>query len=458
MDLGKIEQFRNRTIRIYKKLDKKKVLLVLGIFSFVSAGIYSTFQKNQRDNLSASLVTEVELGALPIYSPNTKFGFAIDTFQVSEGIIKSGQFFADILQDHNIDYASIDKLVKNSEETFNVGRLIAGKPYTVLAKDSTQKANYLIYEPNALEYIVFDLEKLEAEKVVRPIEIEQKQSAGIIQDNLWNTMVDNGMSLELASKMEDALQWSIDFHRVQKGDRFKLVYDEKFVDGKSVGVSEVYAAYYKSGEDEFHAIYYDSEDIEKAGYYDLEGRPMNKGFLKSPLKSFRISSSYNLRRFHPVLKRVKAHLGTDYAAPYGTPIHAVGNGVVVKAGYTKGNGRYVKIKHDDTYQTQYLHMQRFAKGMKVGKLVKQNEVIGYVGSTGLATGPHVCFRFWKNGKQVNHRALKFPPAQPLPEEDMANFVSIRDGYLKQLEALTFKTVAATTVAEKEVSTTIVGNP
>ncbi len=453
MDSEKTEQLEQRAVNTLKRLDKSKILAVLAILGFMSASIYAILHQSQKDKLSASLMPNTEIGYLPIVSPNLKYGFALDTFHVSEGTIESGQFFADILQDYKLDYPAIEKLVQNSAGTFDVGRLIAGKSYTVLAKDSTQKADYLIYEPNKFEYIVFDLHQLDATKKKYPISTERQNSVGIIQDNLWNTMVDNGMSFELASKMEDALQWSIDFSRVQQGDRFKLVYDEQFIDGKSVGVSEVYAASYQTGEDKFYAFYYDSEDIEKAGYYDIEGRPMNKGFLKSPLKSFRISSSYNLRRFHPVLRRVKPHLGTDYAAPYGTPIHAVGNGVVVKAGYTKGNGRYVKIKHDETYQTQYLHMQRFAKGMKVGKHVKQNEVIGYVGSTGLATGPHVCFRFWKNGKQVNHRALKFPPAKPLQAEDMEQFKSIRDQYLEQLEALDFEAMKM----EKE-DTAVTGNP
>jgi murein DD-endopeptidase MepM/ murein hydrolase activator NlpD len=232
--------------------------------------------------------------------------------------------------------------------------------------------------------------------------------------------------------MEDALQWSVDFHHLQKGDKFKLVYEQNMIEGQDVGVEQVYAAYYKNLDNEHFAVYYEHPDVNKKGYYDLEGRPMNKGFLKAPVKYSRISSGYNPNRFHPILKRRKPHYGTDYAAPYGTPIYAVGNGVVTKASRTRGNGNFVKIKHNDTYQTQYLHMQKFAKGITPGAQVKQGQVIGYVGSTGLATGPHVCFRFWKNGKQVNHLKLNFPPPKSLPVEDLPGFYEIRDDYLAQL--------------------------
>lgn len=244
-------------------------------------------------------------------------------------------------------------------------------------------------------------------------------------------MVDNGLSYELTAKMEDALQWSVSFHHAQKDDEFKLVFDQNYIDGEQVGVGEVYAAYYKNASNEYYAIWYGKEKY--AGYYDLEGRPMKKGFLKAPVKFSRISSRYNLNRFHPVLKRTRPHLGTDYAAPYGTPIYAVGNGVVVEASYTSGNGNFVKIKHDDRYQTQYLHMQKFASGIHRGVQVKQGQVIGYVGSTGLATGPHVCFRFWKDGKQVNHLNLQFPPPDPLPADELPAFFEVRDQYLAELQ-------------------------
>ncbi len=431
----------------------RRALILLAVAGFAGAGVFFPLNQAQKKNLSARLapVEDVAIGALPIIQPTIKYGFTIDTFHVVEGVIKSGVVFGDLLQKHHIGYPTIEKLIQNSKEVFNISRLVVGKNYMILAKDSTQAADYFIYEPSPFEYIVFDLkDSLNAKIIKRPVVTKTEVAGGIIKSNLWNTMVKKGMNFELAVKMESALQWSIDFHRVQPNDEFKLIYDEQFIDGKSVGIGNVHAAYYKTGKDEFYAIFYETDDIEKKGYYDIEGRPMNKGFLKAPVKTFRISSGFNLTRFHPILKRVKAHLGTDYAAPYGTPIHAVGNGTIIQMGYTQGNGNYIKIKHDKTYETQYLHMQGFAKGMKVGKPIRQDEIIGYVGSTGLATGPHVCFRFWKNGQQVNHLALKFPPPNPLPEGDLQKFISIRDEYLKALNALT--------LARNEEEATSLGNP
>ncbi|HMQ63492.1 MAG TPA: peptidoglycan DD-metalloendopeptidase family protein [Flavilitoribacter sp.] len=397
-----------------------------------------------------------ELGALPIVQPTLKYGFALDTFQVFENTIHSGAFLSDILLRHNLSYVDIERLASNAKPVFDIRKMQAGKSYTVLTKDSTQRAEYFIYEPNVYEYVVFHLQgDMEVTKVERPIITETKTSAGVIESSLWKTMTDQGMSFELADKMEDALQWSVDFHHLQKGDEFKLVYDQKFVEGKEVGVGKVSAAIYKTGEKEYYAIFYDNG--KESGYYNLEGRPMKTSFLKAPVKYSRISSYYNLNRFHPILKYHRPHYGTDYAAPYGTPIMAVGSGTIIAASYTSGNGNFIKIRHDETYETQYLHMQGFAKGIHAGTHVNQGDIIGYVGSTGLATGPHVCFRFWKNGQQVNHLSLNFPPAEPLSDADMPAFSLLRDQYLEML-----KTVEPKFVVEKEDADTSgvarVGNP
>lgn len=377
---------------------------------------------------------KVELGAFSIVKPTLKYGFALDTFQVFENTIQNGAFLSDILLKHNLSYADIEKLAANARSVFDIRKMQAGKPYMILTKDSTQRADYFIYEPSVYEYVVFNLkDDLKVEKIEREITTQTHTSAGVIESSLWKTMTDQGMSFELADKMEDALQWSVDFHHLQKGDEFKLVYDQKFVEGKEVGVGQVSAAIYKTGEKEFYAIFFDNG--KEKGYYNLEGRPMKTSFLKAPVKYSRISSYYNLNRFHPILKYNRPHFGTDYAAPYGTPIMAVGSGTVIAASYTSGNGNFVKIRHDETYETQYLHMQGFAKGIHVGTRVSQGDVIGYVGSTGLATGPHVCFRFWKNGQQVNHLNLNFPPAEPLSAADMPTFAQLRDQYLEMLKGV-----------------------
>jgi len=409
-------------------------LLGIGLGFYLSKNTTETTPKMQA---ALSAAEKVKLGSFPIIIPTMHYGFAIDTFQyVMDDTIRSGQTLGDILSAHKMNFLDIEKLAVNSKDVFDIRNLRVDKPFTILSKDTAQAADYFIYEPSVYGYYVFDLkDSLMARKVERPITTEIQTFAGAIETSLWDALVLQGMTFELASKMEDALQWSVDFHHLQKKDQFKMVYEQNYIEGKKVGVGMVHAAIYQSMGKEFYSIYY--ADTKNEGYYDQEGRPMNSGFLKSPVKYSRISSRFNMNRFHPVLKRRRPHLGTDYAAPYGTPILAVGNGVVIEATRRGGNGNFVKIKHDETYQTQYLHMQKFGQGIRPGTPVKQGDVIGYVGSTGLATGPHVCFRFWMNGKQVNHLKLNFPPPEPLPEEDLPGFFQARDGYLELLNQVPF---------------------
>lgn len=406
------------------------VLTIIIAFTFYFQG--SSNFKKEHLQASALNASKIDLDALLITIPEERFGFVLDTFEsIISDTIQRNQFLADILLGHGVSYQQIDALAQKSKDVFDIRQLRSDKPYTILSRDTSSGADYFIYEPNIESYVVYSLKgDQNIELIQKPIEINTSNLTGSIKSSLWQAMTDAGVSYELTAKMEDALQWSVDFHHINKGDVFNLIYDEKFVDGQSAGVDIVKAAHYNTSGNDYFAIYYDKKGLE--GYYDELGRPMSKTFLKAPVKYSRISSRYNLRRFHPVQKRIKPHLGTDYAAPYGTPIFAVADGIVSKKGYTRGNGNYVKIKHDKVYSTQYLHMQKFAKGVNRGTHVKQGQVIGYVGSTGLATGPHVCFRFWKNGKQVNHLRLSFPPPEPLPQEELDSFFMVRDIYLEKL--------------------------
>lgn len=250
-----------------------------------------------------------------------------------------------------------------------------------------------------------------------------REVSGEINSSLYESLVEKGASPELTMRLADIYAWSIDFFRIQEGDHYKVIYEEQFIDDSiSVGVGRILAADFNHGGESFYSFYY-SKGEEYSDYFDENGKTLRKAFLKAPLNFSRISSRYNPKRFHPVLKRVKAHLGTDYAAAHGTPIMATASGEVIAAAYTRGNGNYVKIRHNSTYTTQYLHMSKFAKGMRKGKIVKQGDVIGYVGSTGLATGPHVCYRFWKNGKQVDPLREKLPAADPVKEEYLEDYKS-----------------------------------
>lgn len=364
---------------------------------------------------------------------NFKFGFDLNRYSHHLDTIQPNQFLADILIPHGVSYNAIAELSEVAEDVFTVKALRAGKRYTLLTRDTAQAADYFIYEPNRLSYVVYDLKKPGVEIFERPVERRRASGQGVINSSLWATMMEQDLDYELIAMMEDALAWSVSFYHIQQGDRFKLYYDELYLDGEKVGVGALHGAYFENSGNEHYAIKFDSERYN--GFYDLEGRPMKKVFLKAPVKYSRISSRYNLRRFHPVQRRIKPHLGTDFAAPRGTPIYAVANGVVTRRGFTKGNGNFIKIKHDNTYSTQYLHMSKFNREVTKGSQVVQGQVIGYVGSTGLATGPHVCFRFWKNGKQVDFMTQNLPEPEPMAEEELPEYFVVRDSVQSILDAI-----------------------
>ena len=416
--------------------NKRKYLATIGtILGLMASVLYPAKEGRfiEASMLPTGDLEEEQLGSFPIIVPTFKYGFAIDTFQVFEGTIAKNQTLGTLLSGKGMDVLSIDRLVKNCEGNFNFSRdFRQGKSYTLLSGLNSQKPEYLVIEPDVFEYVVFELNgDMKVQRVKKEVETKLRSVDGVIENSLWGALTAQGVNFEAAAKMEDALQWSVDFSHTQKGDEFRMVYDEKYIHDKPVGSGQVYAASYRREGKDYYAFWFENGDFK--GYYDLEGRPARKGFLKAPVKFTRISSNYNPSRFHPILKRVRPHLGTDYAAPHGTPIISIGDGVVAEAAFTKGNGKYVKIKHDDTYQTQYLHMSRFAKGIRKGVHVAQGEVIGYVGSSGLATGPHVCFRFWKNGQQVNHLKLDLPKAKPLPDDVLPEFYKVRDHYLMMLQ-------------------------
>ena len=432
--------FVKRKTTLFLKNNKKYLLYSLVLIVVVSSIFISEKNSfvNQGSVVPTDLLRKAKLGEFPIVQPNMKYGFVLDTFQVLEGEVKPNETIGELLLDNGFTGGDVHSLAEKSKEVYDLVRNFrVGKSYMFLTRRGEEKPSWFVYEPNVYEYVVVDLENgMEVRKEERPVEVKEAVLHGQINSSLWVAIEETGASMEVAAKMEDALETSVDFSHVQVGDEFKLVYDEKYIEGKRVGVGNVHAAYYKQADsDKEHYVFWFDGGGEHVGFYDQEGRPMKGRFLKAPVKYTRISSRYNPRRFHPVLKRVRPHLGTDYAAPTGTPIYAVGNGVVVAKGYTKGNGNYIKIKHDKVYQTQYLHMSGFAKGIKKGSYVSQGQVIGYVGSTGLATGPHVCFRFWKNGKQINHLREYFPPSKPLPDELLPEFFKVRDVYMEKLKAV-----------------------
>lgn len=388
-------------------------------------GYYFYEKKSTNNVVEPNFLTDIST------APEYKFGYNVADYQFDTFTIKKNQFLADILVPYGVPYPTIHQVAEKAKDVWPVRDLRVNKPYCMIT-DSCDQAEAFIYFPNSYRYIHYNVNKDSSyvKMIEHPVDKKVVKGTGVLRSSLWNSMLDADLSPVLISRMEDALAWSIDFHHAQTGDQYKLLYEKETIEGKEVGIGRLLGAYYKNYDNEYYAIWYD--DDEYSGFYDLTGRPTKKTFLRAPVKFSRVSSGYSLRRYHPVLKRVKPHFGTDYAAPRGTPIISVANGVVTHVAFTRGNGKYVKIKHNKTYQTQYLHMSRFAKGIKPGVHVKQGQVIGYVGSTGLATGPHVCFRFWKNGKQINHRKLNFPPAEPMPEDQLPAFYAYRDSVVQVL--------------------------
>jgi murein DD-endopeptidase MepM/ murein hydrolase activator NlpD len=282
-----------------------------------------------------------------------------------------------------------------------------------------------VYEPSVAEYVVFGLrDSLFVHKIERPKVTIERAVGGEIEGSLYATLELQGVSPAVAVKLSEVYAWTIDFFRIQAGDRFEVIYEESYVDDTVfVGTGKILDARFFHNGKSFYAFKYQNSDESVEGYYDHEGEGMKRMFLKAPLEFARITSRYTMQRFHPVQKRWKAHLGTDYAAPTGTPILATASGTVIAAAYTSANGNYVKIRHNGTYTTQYLHMSRIGRRIRSGSRVEQGQVIGYVGSTGLATGPHVCYRFWKNGRQVDPLKEPIQRADPLPRSLWADFES-----------------------------------
>ncbi|QCK13755.1 peptidoglycan DD-metalloendopeptidase family protein [Mangrovivirga cuniculi] len=414
------------------KLYRLTGIIITGIIA-VAAWFY--FQ-NEKETITSVSNADIQPDSAEIYvEPEMLYGYYVDSIDVVEGIVESNQNLSEILSEFKINMQTIHELANKSKDVFDVRKIRANKKYTVIMpKDTAQSALAFIYEPNPIEYIVYSFnDSVNINKVEREIEVVQKEISGVIENSLYISMTNQGASPALVDKLADVFGWQVDFWRIQKGDYYRVIYEEKQVDGELVGFNRVIAAELNHFGSDFHAVNFDQGDGED--YFDLEGNSLRKAFLRAPVEFSRITSRYTGRRFHPVQKRWKAHLGTDYAAPHGSPIRSTGDGIIIAATYSKYNGNYVKVKHNGTYTTQYLHMSKIKSGIRPGVRVRQGDVIGYIGSTGLATGPHVCYRFWKNGRQVDPMAQDLPPSEPIKEESLEAFNKTKDEYIRLLKAI-----------------------
>ena len=368
-----------------------------------------------------------------IAEPSYEYNILVDSFNVIKGSVKRGQTMGEILYLNHIDHFEINKIVERSKGIFDVRRVNTGKKYTVIcASDSTKKAQYFIYEIDAINYVVFDLRgEIDVYKGKKPVIVKLKTASGIIKSSLWLTMEEQKLSPKLTAELSTIYAWTIDFFKIQKNDGFRVYYEDKYIDGQYIGIGRLLAAEFTHKGQDFYSFYY-RENENFGDYYDEQGKTLRKAFLMAPVDYKRISSRYSKRRKHPVTGRWKGHFGTDYAAEKGTPIWSTANGTIIAATYTKNNGNYVKVRHNGTYTTQYLHMSKIKPGIRKGVFVKQGDIIGYVGSTGLATGPHVCYRFWKNDKQVDPFKQKLPPGDPINKENREAYLLVKDSLMQIL--------------------------
>ena len=366
-----------------------------------------------------------DTATIPFKLPTLTFGIPSDSFNIVKDHVRRNAFLSDILEEYGVTRQEIEKVTSNSKDVFDVKKIRAGNNYTVMTdNDSIARLRYFIYEHDPLEYYIFSFnDSLNITPFHYKARSEIFFASGTIETSLWDAMIGNGMNPELAVDLSEIFAWTVDFFGLQKGDRFKIIYEEKFVGDKSVEIGKIYGAEFISSGIPILAIPLIQDGEEN--FYDADGNSLRKAFLKAPLRFSRISSRYSSGRMHPILRIVRPHFGVDYAAPVGTPVHSVGDGKVTSVANEGQAGRMVRIRHNSVYSTAYLHLSRYGKGIVPGAVVKQGQIVGYVGTSGLSTGPHLDFRFYKNGYPVDPLKVKAPPVEPVHEDNMARFEKIK---------------------------------
>jgi murein DD-endopeptidase MepM/ murein hydrolase activator NlpD len=364
-----------------------------------------------------------------------QFGYTLNNFHVLKDTVVSGDSFGSILEKNNLYYPQIYNIVQKAKQVYDVRKINVGKPYTILfSKDSLKTPELFIYQPNLIDYVLVSLtDSLWAEKKSKAVKLLEFEAQGVITSSLSEAMEKEKLSPLLSNELSEIYAWTIDFFRLEKGDNFKVIYTGKFVDDSIyVGLNRIHSAYFEHKGNPLYAIEFETDPKRNIiEYFDENGKNLRRAFLRAPVQFSRISSRYNLKRKIAYYGRVRPHLGTDFAAPTGTKIRSTASGTVVKSSYTRGNGNYVTIKHNATYSTQYLHMKK--RGVKVGQFVKQGDYIGLVGMTGNTSGPHVCYRFWKNGKQVDPLRQKLPEAKPISKDLKEKYLAYMKPIKKQLD-------------------------
>lgn len=417
----------------YKTKRQIRVLLIVAVPILLLALLitYCSRSCSHRDEPGYS---EEIMDTIVPAEPTYLYGICVDSMYVEEGQIEKGQFLSTLFASKGISPKVTDHIARNHKDVFDVSKIRSGnRYYFLMTNDTLETPLFWIYEIDRRNYALFSLtDSLTAWRFQKDMEVNLARTSGVITSSLWNAVIANGGDANLAVHLSDVYAWTIDFFGIQEGDCFDVVYDRQYIDGQPVGMGEVICCNFVHRGDTIRAIAYEQDGI--LGFYNEKGENLRKAFLKAPLNYRRISSTFSNSRYHPVLKIYRPHHGVDYAAPAGTPVSSIGDGVVIKKAYqASGAGYYLKIKHNATYTTSYMHLKGFAKGIAEGVRVKQGQVIGYVGSTGVSTGPHLDFRVFKNGTPIDPLKMESPPADPIKKADMEQFTKVARYWMKALQ-------------------------
>lgn len=405
-----------------------KIALVAGPVLLVAALAYwlmlPRFDAGRQNDLSQSSSVEKPVTRL--------YGIAVDSFIVENNTVGRDQNLGQILHKYVLPERAFTQLLMYADRVFDLRKIRHGNNYTAfVSNDTLNRLQYFVYEHSPIEYVVFDFTdsvriSLEQKEVIT----KQKKVSGEITTSLWDAITKNNINPLVAIQLSEMYAWTVDFFGLQPGDHFTVVYDEMYVDSVSVGLGKIHAANFNHVGKDLLAIPFTQDSVET--YYDAEGKSLKRAFLKAPLRFSRISSRFSGSRLHPVLKIRRPHYGVDYAAPTGTPVYAIGDGRIIMAGYQKGSGRIVKVRHNGVYTSTYMHLSGFGKGISTGKYIRQGELLGYVGSTGLSTGPHLDFRVSMNGSPIDPLRMESPPVDPVRPDKMAAFESVKEEVIRQL--------------------------
>lgn len=410
-----------------------KRIIVIGVILFIliSVSLFKTSSSNilfRNTNIYAEGIDQ----NIVYYDIKREYGIVLDSFIIEQKRIKRNYTLAKILSIEGLDNYIVNQATLSSAKVFDIRKIKAGNYYNLyFTKDTSRLLQYVVYKHSPTEFLKIRLNKNPyAERGEKEIISEREMCSGKISSSLWATMIENNIDPMMAIRLSEIYAWTVDFFGLDEGDGFKVIYEKQYVDSIPIGIGEIYAATFTHKGEELYAFGFEQNGVKS--FYDETGKSLRRQFLKAPLKFSRISSKFSKSRMHPILKIRRPHSGVDYSAPTGTPIHTIGDGTIIKKGYTKAAGYYIKIKHNSVYTSGYNHLSKYPQGIKVGNRVKQGDVIGYVGSTGYATGPHLDFRIWKNGQAIDPLKIKAPPVEPIFEENQSAFSDVKKQLLVEL--------------------------